>query len=108
VSALDGADATLREQYTVAVWNHCLFGRSSLKAHPEWLALVSGFRLNGVKLDVSRTFVKASLTELFLVEILPRRRADHCHRLQWLPYHTSTASSQTSPIQCVHLAFESF
>jgi hypothetical protein len=32
-----------------------LFGRNSIKTHPEWLALVAGFRLNDVKLDVCET-----------------------------------------------------
>jgi hypothetical protein len=54
MSVLDNADQALREQYTLALWNCCLFGRSSIKGHPEWQALVSGFRLNGAEIDVSQ------------------------------------------------------
>jgi hypothetical protein len=42
----------IRKQYTLAIWNTCLFTRSSIQSHPEWLALASGYRLNGVQLDV--------------------------------------------------------
>jgi hypothetical protein len=52
ISAVEGADRPLLNQYTVALWNMCLFGRRSIKSHPEWLAFVSGFQLNGVTLSV--------------------------------------------------------
>jgi hypothetical protein len=53
VTAIENADVALREQYTTALWNNCLFGRSSVKTHLEWLSLVSGFRLNGAPINVS-------------------------------------------------------
>jgi hypothetical protein len=56
VRFLEEADATSRGQYTVALWNACIFACTSVTSHPEWAALVSGFRLNGVQLDVSTSF----------------------------------------------------
>jgi hypothetical protein len=81
---LESADSAMREQYTLAIWNSCLFGRQSVKSHPEWLALVSGFRLNGAKLDVNISHMLQSIlfNEISLIELLPARCTDGGYQLQ--------------------------
>jgi hypothetical protein len=54
MSALVNGDSPMRDP--VVIWNSCIFACRSFTSHPEHLAFVSGFQLNGVKLDVSLLF----------------------------------------------------